>query len=246
MSKDNLGDRVKNKYEDAYRIHLPGRMPVVLRLDGCHFHSLTKDFNRPWDDGFISAMTETARYLCANIQGCVLGYTQSDEITLVLVNYKKLESESWFDNNLQKMTSVAASMAAVAFNKELKKHYPDKEGFFDCRAFVAPREEVNNILLWRQNDATRNSVQMLARAHFSHKELHGLGNSELQDKLILEKGINWNDLATHKKRGACVRHVRIDAIKGKSLVDKWQIDLEPPRFSQDREYVNDLLIPQEE
>lgn len=237
---DDLGDRIKGRYEDAFRIILPGRMPIILRIDGSHFHTLTQDMQRPWDDGFISSMLETTKYLCENVQGCVLGYTQSDEISLVLVNYKRFDSESWFNNNLQKMVSVASSMAAVAFNKELKKYYPDKEGYFDCRAFVIPREEVCNALVWRQQDATRNSVQMLARAHFSHKELYGLNNSQIQDKLILERKINWNDTPVHKKRGACVRRVKIDP-----FVDNWQIDLEPPIFSKFREYVNDLLVPVE-
>lgn len=236
MSKDNLGDRIKEKYEDAYRIFLPGRMPVILRLDGKSFHTLTANMQRPWDDHFNLAMVNTTKYLCENIQGCVLGYTQSDEISLVIVNYKRFNSESWFDNNLQKIVSVSAALATLAFNKELVKYYPDKEGVFDSRAFVVPKEEVCNAILFRQNDATRNSIQMLARAHFSHKELYKLNNSQIQDKLMLEKGINWNDTLTHRKRGACVRKNE----------ENWVIDLEPPIFSKDRNYINDLLVAEEE
>lgn len=244
MSSDDLGDRMKT-YEDASRYYMTRRMPMIIRVDGKAFHTLTADMNRPWDNGMIDAMCYTAKYLCENIQNAKMAYVQSDEISVLLTDYDRFNTEAWFDKNLQKMVSVSAAFATLAFNKIIVKYYPDKSGVFDSRAFVIPKEEVNNYFIWRQNDATRNSVQMLARAHFSHKQLHGLNNSELQDKLMLEKNINWNDTATHKKRGACIRRVKIDRVDGGAFVDKWQIDLEPPRFSQFREYINDLLIPEE-
>ena len=235
MSFDNLGDRIKG-YEDVNRIHLTRRMPMIIRVDGKAFHTLTRDIDKPFDDKFISAMLYTAKYLCEHVQNVKLAYVQSDEISLLLTDYDRLGTEAWFDKNLQKMVSVSAAIATLAFNKEIVKHYPDKEGVFDSRAFVAPKEEICNYFLWRQNDATRNSVQMLARAHFSHKSLHELNNSQIQDKLMLEKSINWNDVPTHKKRGACVRKTE----------EGWKVDLEAPIFSKDRGYINDLLIPEEE
>lgn len=235
MSFDNLGDRMK-VYEDVNRIYLTRRMPLILRVDGKAFHTLTGDMKRPWDDGMIDSMIYTAKYLCENIQNTKLAYVQSDEISLLLTDYDRLTTEAWFDRNLQKMTSVSAAYATLAFNKTIIKYYPEKSGVFDSRVFVIPKEDVCNYFLWRQNDASRNSVQMLARAHFSHKSLHGLSNSDIQDKLILEKNINWNDIPTHKKRGACV----------KKNNESWEIDLTPPIFSKDRDYINNLLIPKEE
>jgi len=235
MSFDDLGDRMKG-YEDVNRIHLTRRMPMVIRVDGKAFHTLTADMKRPWDEGMIEAMLYTARYLCEHIQNVKFAYVQSDEISLLLTDYDRLGTEAWFDKNLQKMVSVSAAMATLAFNKNIIKFYANKEGVFDSRAFIIPKEEVCNYYLWRQNDATRNSVQMLARANFSHKSLDGLNNSQVQDKLMLEKGINWNDVPTHKKRGACVRKTE----------DGWTIDLESPIFSKDRGYINNLLLPEEE
>lgn len=231
---DDLGDRMKI-YESVNRICLTRRMPMIIRVDGKAFHTLTSDMKRPWDDGMISTMAYTARYLCENIQNAKMAYVQSDEISVLLTDYDRLTTEAWFDKNLQKMVSVSAALATLAFNKKIVEYYPEKSGIFDSRAFALPKEDVNNYFIWRQQDATRNSVQMLARAHFSHKELHGLNNAKIQDRLVLEKGINWNDVASHKKRGSCIRYV-----------DDWQIDVEPPIFSKDRKYINDLLVAKEE
>lgn len=241
---DDLGDRMKT-YENAARYYLTRRMPMIIRVDGKAFHTLTADMKRPWDDGMIDAMISSAKYLCENVQNTKIAYVQGDEISLLLTDYDRLGTEAWFDRNLQKMVSVSAAQATVAFNRSIVKYYPAKSGVFDSRAFVIPKEEVNNYFLWRQNDATRNSVQMLARAYFSHKDLHGLGNAEVRDKLFLEKGINWNDIPTHKKRGACVRRMVVnDSRLGHDF--EWKIDLEPPIFSKDRGYINNLLVPEEE
>ena len=116
-TKDSLGDRMK-KYEYITRTHLIPRMPVIIRLDGKAFHQFCNGLKRPFDDILIKTMQDTTKYLCENVQGCVLGYTQSDEITLVLVDYKTLDTTSWFDNNIQKIVSVSASMATMAFNRK--------------------------------------------------------------------------------------------------------------------------------
>jgi len=255
-SKDSLGDRMK-RYEAVSKTSLVQRMPVILRLDGCHFHTFTKGFAKPFDDVMIKSMQDTMKYLCENIQGCVFGYTQSDEITLVLVDYKNLNSSQWFDNEVQKMCSVAASMASMHFNKcfaynainagneeELfKKHWDafTKHGaYFDCRAFNVPKEDVCNCILWRQQDATRNSIQSLAQSQFSQKQMHGLSCNMLQDKLMVEKGINWNDLDTVKKRGsACIKNYYTENVKTRS---KWVIDYNMPILSQDRNYVEQFVI----
>ena len=239
--KDALGQRMKNNYEDAYRIKLPRRMPLIIRSDGRAFHTLTRSLEKPFDNNFIAAMFSTAQYLCENCQNIKLAYWQSDEISLLLTDYDTLTTESFFDSNLQKIVSVTAAMATLAFNKKIKEFYPDKEGVFDARAFVLPIAEVNNYFLWRANDASRNSIQMIAQANFSHKELQNLSCNKLQDKLMLERGINYNDIETHKKRGACVikKH---DPITGRS---SWVVDLEIPLFSVDRDYINRLIEPEE-
>lgn len=120
-TRDDLGTRMKTFYEGIPKTRLMRRCPVAIRIDGKAFHTFTRGFNKPFDAVLIEAMQETMRYLCENIQGCVLGYTQSDEITLILVDYKKLNSSAWFDYEVQKMCSIAASMATMAFNNFFKE-----------------------------------------------------------------------------------------------------------------------------
>lgn len=200
---DDLGCRMKDFYETIPKTKLMRRTPVAIRIDGKTFHTFTRGFQRPFDNVLIKSMQETMKYLCENIQGCVLGYTQSDEITLILVDYKKLTSSAWFDYEVQKMCSIAASMATMAFNKAFAKNVAEitdvnpfgftykaggefvqevfdttyletlksaveRGAMFDARCFNVPREEVTNLIYWRQLDASRNSIQMVGQAYFSH------------------------------------------------------------------------------
>jgi tRNA(His) 5'-end guanylyltransferase len=279
---DDLGKRMKEFYEQVPKTRLVRRMPVAIRIDGKAFHSFTKGFERPFDDVLIKTMQETTKYLCENIQGCVLGYTQSDEITLILVDYKNFESSAWFDYEVQKMCSISASMATMAFNKFFAKAVAeyrngmkyDDEGYldtndyklwttyknalnkgamFDARCFNIPKEEVANLVYWRQLDATRNSIQMVGQANFSHKELHGKSCNMIQDMLHEQKGINWNDFPTHRKRGSCVikstttcTYATHDAdgnvVTGSHERPHWVIDTEIPIFKgEGREYIEKLI-----
>lgn len=213
------------------------------------------------------------KYLCENIQGCVLGYTQSDEITLILVDYKKFTSQAWFDYEVQKMCSIAASMATMTFNKffrdnvgdylyenydeqyladyiETLQNAVDKGAMFDCRCFNIPKEEVTNCIYWRQLDASRNSIQMVGQANFSHKELQNKSCNDIQDMLMVQKGINWNDLPIYQKRGSCcIRNHMISEPYGNRMLDKnageneWVIDKNIPIFKgEDRKYIDNLVF----
>ena len=223
MIKDALGDRMKHNYEEVTKTRLVHRMPVIIRLDGCHFHTFTRGFKKPFDELLNKTMQSTMKYLCENIQGCVLGYTQSDEITLVLVDYEKLTSDSWFDYEVQKICSVSASLATYAFNKYFNDYYLEqlaekgesdeydlvydrarrKGAYFDSRVFNIPKEEVTNCVYWRQKDAERNSINSLAQSLFSHKSLQGLNLKDTLTKIEQEKGIIWGNLSTTQKRGSC-------------------------------------------
>lgn len=268
MDNSNLAKRMK-QYETVSKSTLVRRMPVIIRLDGRSFHTFTKGFKRPFDDVLVKTMQETMKYLCENIQGCVLGYTQSDEITLVLVDYKNLDSQSWFDNEVQKICSIAASMATMAFNKNFElfsltmrledsvesnklgavyKKAMNKGAMFDARCFNIPKEEVTNNIYWRQLDATRNSIQMVGQANFSHKELQNKSCNQIQDMLFTQKGINWNDISIYLKRGSCC--IRENYIfensnpNGEMCVERsrWIIDKEIPIFKgENREYIDRLV-----
>lgn len=206
MRKDSLGDRMKEYYEKRGRKYLTRRTPVILRLDGKCFSTYTKNFERPFSQPLSDLMTDTAKFLCENIQGAKLCYTQSDEITILITDFDRLTSDCWFGYETSKMNSIAASMAGSVFN-DLARRRGDKMGglnklaFFDCRAFNIPKEEIVNCFRWRYQDWLRNSIQMLAQAHFSHKELHGKNKGMMHDMLMLEKNVNWNDLKPLWKNG---------------------------------------------
>ncbi|MEE4576773.1 tRNA(His) guanylyltransferase Thg1 family protein [Paenibacillus polymyxa] len=239
MKKDDFGNRMK-EYENAYRLSLPRRLPVIIRIDGAHFHTFTRGMTKPFDEKLIFALWKTCKYLAYNIMGCKLVYHQSDEISLLLTNYDKLTTQSWFENNLQKMVSISASLATAKFNEEIQKVYPDKPlATFDARAWVLPHDEVANYFLWRQQDATKNSISMVAQAHFRHSELQGLNGNQLQDKLFVEKGLNWNDLPVWQKRGICITKQQYN--KGEAVRSKWDVDHDTPIFSQNRDYINQYV-----
>ena len=271
---DGFGDRIK-KYEKAYNQSYPIKLPLIIRADGVHYHTNVKKWGckKPFDDDLIDSMHFTAKTLCEQIAGAQVAYVQSDEITILIRDDMDIHSEPWYDKKINKIMSVAAAKASNAFNWKYHKlagsepdgDVNDELGFetvfnvllnkmaeFDCRGFVVPEHEINNVFLWRMQDCTRNSVQMLARAHFSHKELHKKNNNEIQDMLMLQKGINWNDLDTHLKRGACIIKKEVNKkvpvrdengkiIKGKFeniLRPAWVVDKEIPIFSQDKSYIN--------
>lgn len=268
---DELGIRMKTFYEQIPKTKLMRRTPVAIRIDGKAFHTFTRGFKKPFDEVLMKSMQQTMKYLCENIQGCVLGYTQSDEITLILVDYKKLNSSAWFDYEIQKMCSIAASMATMAFNKFFEKEvrawgfqqgFPhkttewtsetaatwfkyldaiDKGAMFDARVFNIPKEEVTNLIYWRQLDATRNSIQMVGQANFSHRELQGKSCNEIQDMLMVQKSINWNDFFVSQKRGSCCIK---EAYEHEGVQrTHWVIDDNIPIFKEEgREYIDKLII----
>jgi tRNA(His) 5'-end guanylyltransferase len=263
--KDSLGERMKTYYEAIPKTRLMRRTPVAIRIDGRAFHTFTKGFQKPFDEVLGNAMVRTMEYLCQNIQGAKLGYTQSDEITILLTDYDTLETDAWFDYEVQKMCSISASMATMAFNQYFveeirafeKKHcnieedlgyctskWDDKTNealyelywkkyrkgaMFDARCFNIPKEEACNLVYWRQLDATRNSIQMVGQANFSHKELQDKSCNMVQDMLHEQCGINWNDFETRWKRGvAWTKETGID----------WNM---PILKGEDRRYVDELI-----
>ena len=263
--KDSLGDRMKENYENRSKTYLTRRTPVIIRLDGKAFHTFTRGLKKPYDEILHNTMNETLKYLCENIQGCKLGYTQSDEITLLLTDYDTLTTSAWFDYNVQKICSVSASMATMAFNRFFTKFFNEifiygkdeseeytrtlfnKIGIamFDARCFNIPESEITNCFVWRQQDATRNAIQMLGQCNFSHKELQNKSCNDIQDMLMLQKGINFNDMPTAFKRGVCCVKVTKEDVnidletneETRCTRSEWVLDGEIPIFTQDRNYI---------
>jgi tRNA(His) 5'-end guanylyltransferase len=276
--KDNIGDRMKTHYEDRTRTYLTRRNNILIRIDGKAFHTYTLGLNKPYDQGLLDDMNETTKYLCENIQGAKMGYVQSDEISIWLTDYDTKDTSAWFDYNLQKMCSISASLATAKFNQlRMERFVEQRGGFmkppglatFDARVFVIPHiDEVVNYFIWRQQDATRNSVSMAAQSMFSTSALHGVKCDKMQD-LMMENGTNWNDFPTRFKRGAAIiktkdtfykkkgeksfgvqipeghEHRYMDQVTGETPYEfyyrsKWIIDNEMPILTQDKNYVEKI------
>lgn len=258
-SKFSLRDRMTG-YELVSKSTLTKRVPVVIRIDGKAFHTFTNGLNKPFDSIIEGAMLDTMKYLCENVQNCVIGYTQSDEISLVLCDYEKVTTSSWFDYEIQKICSVVASMTTLAFNKAFESQIRKKSSseyvnialyeskldmgaLFDARVINVPLFEVNNYMIYRQKDATRNSVQGLAQSLYSQSEISGINTLSLQDKMFTEKGVNWNELTTYQKRGLCCIKVPKAIEKNGCVItrNKWEIDYNTPIFTNDTSYVNSRI-----
>lgn len=239
-------------YESVPRVRLIPKLPVICRVDGKAFHSFTRGLERPYDGRFNACMWEAAKYLCEQVQGAKIAYVQSDEISVLLVDYQNIKTQPWFEYELQKMCSVAAGMASAAFMAAFVRAFPERAEAtlggrlpaFDARLWNLPKEEVCNYFIWRQQDATRNSIQALAQAHFSHRELHLKDQREMQE-MLFSKGINWNDCPVKQKRGACVIREAffVDGEEGPVQRHRWEPDLEIPVFTQDRGYIDRHAYP---
>ena len=240
---DSLGDRMK-EYESVTQSKVMKRTPTLIRLDGKSFHTFTKQINKQNDSSLLHGpfseklhwvMKYTTQQLFNHIQNVKFAYTQSDEITLLLTDWNTLQTDQWFGGKIQKIASVSASIATAYFNRYFPLVFDDivelEPAFFDSRVFNIPKEEVANNFIWRQHDCTRNSVNMLGQFYFSHKQLHGKKCNEVQDMLMLEHNVNWNNLADWKKRGTCVYSAHSNVV----------IDENIPVFTQDRNFIEKFL-----
>lgn len=265
----NLGDRMKT-YERNSKKYLENKKPVIIRVDGKAFHSFTKHLRKPFDEVLEEAMLDTAEELCKNVMNCKMAYTQSDEISLVLVDYLKEETEPWFKNNVQKMASVAASMATLYFNthftKRANKYYAEVVfpkymnnqkldmgylsnlmkccnvgAMFDARVFTLPSEdEAVNYFIWRQQDAIRNSIQSFSRAFFSDKEMFKKNTSELKQMLIEQKGFDWEKTCTTAEQRGSCIIKTLED-DGTCGIWNWTKDESIPIFSSNKEYITSRL-----
>jgi len=221
MKKDSLGNRMK-EYEHATEVHLLKRCPVVIRLDMSAGHTFTKHMENPFDKIFSDCMISAMFDLTSKIQGFKFSYTQSDEASIFITDYDKIETEGWFGYDRDKIISVSDSIFTNAFNKLFIRLMISKAlekdvntnigslinkfnfGVFDCRAFNVPKDDVANYFLWRCKDWHRNSLQMYARSFFSHKELHKKNSKDIHEMLHgIEK--NWTkDVSKRFKNGTFI------------------------------------------
>lgn len=256
MKKYSDFDRRMKEYEAVSKTRLTKRMPIVIRIDGRAFHTFTKGLKKPYDEIISDSMQQTMKYLCKNIQGCVFGYTQSDELSLILIDYDDINKSPWLDYEVQKICSIVSSMATMKFNrvfdiaiddyaKQLDKTNLDNMKYFDAlersymigatfdaRCFNVPENDICNAIIWRQKDAEKNSISSLGQTYFSQEELYNKKSNEIQDMLMLKYNINWNNIPTKFKRGsACIKSD-----------EGWLIDNEMPILTKNREYIENRTI----
>jgi len=262
--KDELGERMKSYYENRSRYKLLRRTFTIIRIDGKAFHTYTRGLGTPFDTGLIEDMDATAAYLCKNIQGAKYAYVQSDEISILITDFDDIKTDMWFDGNVQKIASVSASLATSEFNRlrlfrrakeiendplmktsvlfDLVLEEGMRQAHFDSRVFQIPSSiEVVNYFIWRQQDATRNSIQSTGQSLYSSKELHGKSTNDVQE-LIFQKGINWNDYTTREKRGGIITKVVFEFKRGGEtyLRKKWT-SVECPIFTANKEFLEQYV-----
>lgn len=247
MKKENFGDRMKSYEKQTTGINLIPRIPVIARLDGKNFSKFTKGLKRPFDERLTNLMIETTKYLVKETNANC-GYHQSDEITLVWYT-DKIYSSIYFDGRLFKMIGDLSSMTSVYFNKLLPKYIPEKANKsprFDCRVFNVPTlEEAVNSFIWREQDATKNSITMAASCYYSHSELINKNGSEKQE-MLFKKGINWNDYPSSFKRGTYVQRKRVFTKFTVEEIDKLPLKhnaRKDPDFIIERWIVREIELP---
>jgi tRNA(His) 5'-end guanylyltransferase len=206
-----LDDRMKMYEAIANSERAMPLLPLMARLDGKSFHTFTKDMERPYDKNFSDLMVDTTKHL-VSMTSALMGYTQSDEITL-LFYADNTESQLFFNGRLFKLNSILAAAASVYFNSKLKDYLPNKAHLmplFDCRTWNVPtQEEAVNVFVWRELDATKNSITMAAQSVYSHNALMGKNGSDKQE-MLFQKGINWNNYPSFFKRGTYIQNKRVD------------------------------------
>jgi tRNA(His) 5'-end guanylyltransferase len=232
---DTLGDRMK-RYENVNRAVLPPRTYTLVRVDGRAFHTLLKKAERPFDMGVVNLMDRVALALCQDMSGVVFAYTQSDEVSVLMTDFDTHDRQPWFGGVVQKIASVSASIATASFNYGWQRSKSPQVPMFDGRVWSIPEQcEVANYFLWRQRDAIRNSIQMLAQSEFAHGDLQGLDTNQLQEKLWQERGINWNDLDIGLKRGRVI-------VRDSEVCGEWKIS-PAPHFQATPEHWLAMVIP---
>jgi tRNA(His) 5'-end guanylyltransferase len=239
--KDSLGDRMKARYEDRWRFMLPVRTYTIIRADGRAFHTWTKKLERPYDTRFMTWMDHAAEALVKEISGARFAFVQSDEISVLIVDFENIDTEPWFDGIVQKIASVSASIATAAFNSAVQNYVGSTlpPATFDSRVFIIPDPvEVENYFIWRQKDAERNSVTMLAQKYFSHKQLEGKNTTERQE-LIHQAEDDWAKHPVGFKRGRVVR--RLSLTKDEGERSHVAVDSNTPVFTRDRSYLQSLI-----
>ncbi len=250
-SKDSLGDRQK-QYEAASSSFLTRRIPVIIRIDGRAFSKFCKRFAKPYDSILHDTLNSVTTYLCKNIQGAKFAERHSDEISILVTDYDDINTSAFFDYNVQKICSIVSSMATAEFCRLLFLAGPEylnsyeEWPSFDARCFNIPEGDIKNYFLWRIQDSIRNSISMVAQSKFSHKELMGVSNSEKQEMLFKNFGINWAKLPQGQKSGFVFRKTWVNEVQSLAVIKRYWECLPCPQDKADWMSIIDTALTKKE
>ena len=247
---DSFASRMK-EYEATAQQTLLRRTPVIMRMDGKGFSRLTRGMKKPFDEDLAACMYAAALRVLAEAQNVRLAYVQSDEISLLLTDFRQLGTEPWFGNSVQKLCSVGAALTTTGFCEMFMQRFaelcrPGRLPVFDARCFNLPREEVTNYFVWRQRDCERNSVSITAQTHLPHKELQGLNRVQMIELLRLKSGVEWDALPTAFKSGVVFTRELVSwEGQGSTTRARWTL-ADAPVFSHKRDFIERFLREEED
>lgn len=252
MPQKSLHERIESYY-DVWKAVLPPRMPIVIRCDGRAFSKLTRRCEKPYDEVVAQAMDEASVELCRQ-SGAVLGYTQSDEVTVLLTPYRRFDTQPWFGGEVEKLCSIAASIMSDEFAIYAGSYLRDRNVdsrlnvtfsqrvTFDARVAVVPRDDVHNVFVDRQQDGRRNAILNSAQHQYGKKKIHGMSCAVLEARLRRDGATKTLNDAGHMN--GRVIHAVPDIVNG---VQRTAWHVEPaPDFKVDRDYFNKYVWPVDE
>lgn len=257
MIYETLGDRQK-EYEKNSDYVLTRRLPIIIRVDGRSFSRLTRKLTKPYSVDIGNIMSETMMYCIMEMQGAVFGYQQHDEINFILRNDQSFDSDPWYQNRIQKITSVASSLATLSFNRGLSRLDPPLDiigdAIFDARVFALPTiSEVVNYLVWRQQDCIRDAVSAAAQEELSLKFGKRTAMKLLQKRTVAEKkelllsqaNIDFDEIYSSSfKYGVAAYKVPtiIPSKEGMTARNKWTLNDTVPLFVEEKDFIYNILL----
>ena len=244
-----LKDRIES-YKEQSDYKLLNKLPIIITVNGRSFAKVTSFLDKPYSDKFAECMLSTSLKLCSEIEGSLFAYFHNDEIVILSRNDQSIETIPWFDNKIQKISSIAASIATLHFNK--CAHNLDLnllgDAFFTANVFTPPNiVEAANTMIYKQQQNTLTSIQFACfyellkkyDKHIIKEMIHGLSFDEKVDLLKQECDIDFNEYPLIYRRGAAC--YRMPKVINNVLKNKWFVNDEIPFFAKDQSFLTNIF-----